>query len=518
VNVGTTGGPLQEASDVPEGWAVASLAALGVSHHSGVWGQPPRAGSHPIPVIRNGDIDKEGRVSDDLPLRVLTSREADKAIVQPGDILATSSGDIGKVALWNRSEVVAASNFLRILRCSEAIEPAFLNYYLRTSKVQDLLHEMSRGITLKNLPSMIWDELCVPLAPLPEQRRIVAKVEAVLTVVNAARDRLSKVPTLLRRFRESVLAEACSGRLTAQWRATHGEIETAETTLGRSPPVAVPKRRARRTAGLAVTEPPDDLPETWTVRRVRDLAQLGVILDFQDGNHGSLYPRTTDFGLSGVRFITAKQVFDDVVRYGEAPLLSNDKASRLRIGFTKPGDVLLTHNATVGRVGILPNAAGDCILGTSVTYYRLRPDILAPRYCMYFMQSRFWQDQLRLVMEQTTRNQVSVKKQAEFWIALPPPDEQQEIIRLGGLLMSLAASIDNRVAAARSGADRMQHAILSQAFEGELVTTEAELARREGRAYEPAATLIERVSAEKASSPKRASVGTTRGRRARRTA
>src|SRR5947207_8761467 len=62
-----------------------------------------------------------------------------------------------------------------------------------------------------------------------------------------------------------------------------------------------------------------------------------------------------------------------------------------------------------GRAAILPEEAGECVLGTSVTYYRLRPDVLAPRYCMYFMQSRSWQSQLELVMEQTTRDRKSTR-------------------------------------------------------------------------------------------------------------
>ena len=57
-----------------------------------------------------------------------------------------------------------------------------------------------------------------PLPPLAEQRRIVAQVEALLARVQAARERLAKVPALLKRFRQSVLAAACSGQLTEDWR------------------------------------------------------------------------------------------------------------------------------------------------------------------------------------------------------------------------------------------------------------------------------------------------------------
>ena len=58
----------------------------------------------------------------------------------------------------------------------------------------------------------------IPLPPIAEQKRIVAKLEEVLACVDAARERLAEKPTILKRFRQSVLAAACSGRLTADWR------------------------------------------------------------------------------------------------------------------------------------------------------------------------------------------------------------------------------------------------------------------------------------------------------------
>jgi len=65
-------------------------------------------------------------------------------------------------------------------------------------------------------------ETTIPLAPLPEQRRIVAKLEKLLGKVDACKERLAKIPVLLKRFRQAVLAAACSGRLTEDWREEHG--------------------------------------------------------------------------------------------------------------------------------------------------------------------------------------------------------------------------------------------------------------------------------------------------------
>jgi type I restriction enzyme S subunit len=99
---------------------------------------------------------------------------------------------------------------------------------------------------------------------------------------------------------------------------------------------------------------------------------------------------------------------------------------KLRIGFGKPGDVILAHNATVGRVGIAGGST-EFIVSTSTTYYRVNPDKLDKYFLAYFMQSGVYQRQLADVMGQTTRNQVPITAQKELFMAFPDKDEQSRI-------------------------------------------------------------------------------------------
>jgi type I restriction enzyme, S subunit len=89
----------------------------------------------------------------------------------------------------------------------------------------------------------------------------------------------------------------------------------------------------------------------------------------------------------------------------------------------------------------------------------------------------------------------SVKAQP---FALPPLEEQQEIVRRVEALFKLADAFEQRVNAASLRAERLTQAILAKAFRGELVPTEAELARREERTYEPASALLARIKSERA--------------------
>lgn len=102
------------------------------------------------------------------------------------------------------------------------------------------------------VPISFLKESIIPLPPLAEQRRIVEKVEALLAKVEACRERLERVPKLLARFRQSVLAAACVGRLTEDWRPHHQD----------STPLSFGIRS-------------DELPEEWRMTRVGSLLSEG---------------------------------------------------------------------------------------------------------------------------------------------------------------------------------------------------------------------------------------------------
>jgi type I restriction enzyme S subunit len=421
--------------------------------------------------------------------------------IQPDDVLFSN------VRTYLRNIAIVPSNCpatlcstgFTVIRSNGAALPRYLFHYVLSGSFVDPLTELQTGSSYPAVTERAVLTASISLPPLAEQRRIVEKIEAFLARVNAARERLARVPLILKRFRQSVLAAACSGRLTEDWRAHH-TVEPAADALAESAnsvnPRAIRHLVRRGSTGVPEVELPE-IPDAWTNASVRQLIENGAILDFQDGNHGSLYPRAADFGDDGVRFLTAQQVFDNRVLLDSAPFLKRQKARLLRIGFAKPGDVLLTHNATVGRVAVLPQYDGDVILGTSVTYYRTNLAVLLSEFLCYAMQGKLWQDQLRSVMEQTTRNQVSVTKQVEFQLLIPPLTEQQEIVRRVAALFKLADAIERRVAAATARVEKLTQAILAKAFRGELVPTEAELARREGRDYEPASVLLERIRAER---------------------
>lgn len=166
---------------------------------------------------------------------------------------------------------------------------------------------------------------------------------------------------------------------------------------------------------------------SWHASTIGGLIDDGVITIHKDGNHGSNYPRIDDFEDDGFCFLTAKSLSDWRIDLDGSPRLSKRKAAELKFGFVAPGDVLLSHNATVGRVAIVPENAGPAVIGTSLTQFRLDQERLLPRFLALYFSSREFQNELSFTMAQTTRNQVPITEQRRLRVRVPPMDVQRSI-------------------------------------------------------------------------------------------
>jgi type I restriction enzyme S subunit len=293
---------------------------------------------------------------------------------------------------------------------------------------------------------------------------VVARIEELAAQIHEARTLRHQAVEEAEALMASALSQACCGKASPN--AEGGE--SASQLLDRVSRVQWPDQVEARKRRPTPLPPPPEVPKTWLVVQAGELQERGVILDIQDGNHGGDYPRKAEFGDEGVPFVTAKQFDNSTVRISEAPRLPHERASRLRIGFAKANDVLLTHNASVGDVAIAPQDAGDFLLGTSATYWRCNPEALDRRYLFFFMRSEHFQGQLQFIMKQTTRNQVSVLKQVNLWICFPPLPEQRRIVAELDALQAELDALKRLQAETATELDALLPAVLDRSFKGEL--------------------------------------------------
>lgn len=179
-------------------------------------------------------------------------------------------------------------------------------------------------------------------------------------------------------------------------------------------------------------------PGEWEVKSLEEMLKDGDITSHLDGNHGSLYPRSTEFIEEGVPYISANCIKFGRVDMSYAKYLAPPRAKKFKKGIAKNQDVLFAHNATVGPVAVLNTNLDFVILSTTLTYYRCNPEKIDPYYLASYMQSPIFVKQYSNVMGQSTRNQVPITIQRKFFHVLPLLKEQSKIAEI-------LTSIDNSI-------------------------------------------------------------------------
>jgi type I restriction enzyme S subunit len=180
----------------------------------------------------------------------------------------------------------------------------------------------------------------------------------------------------------------------------------------------------------------DNFGEQTRVATVQELADQGVLF-VEDGNHGENRPRQNEFAPTGIAFLRPPDLKDGRVDFENCGRINEAGFKRVRKGIGKPGDIILTHRATVGRIAITDHDAPEVFVtnpGTTI-WRSTAPNILDQKYLYSFMRSPAFMDQLwSQVGNNCTFDYVSLTQQRGLRVAFPPVDEQKAIAAVLGTL------------------------------------------------------------------------------------
>jgi type I restriction enzyme S subunit len=244
------------------------------------------------------------------------------------------------------------------------------------------------------------------------------------------------------------------------------------------------------------------VPDTWGTARLGDIFRF---LDYRG--------KTPKKSKSGYRLISAKNVkmgylSDEPVEY----LSETTYLAWMTRGFPKPGDILfVTEGHTMGFTAINNRQDEFALSQRTIT---LQPWGRIENHCFfYFIMSSVFQNLVRL--NATGSAAVGIKGATLQTLPIPFPSlrEQMELAHRVDSLFRLADDIEKRIEAATARAEKLRQAIVAKAFRGDLVPTEAELARSEGRAYESASDLLARIQSERPAFIERGAVRGKNGKR-----
>jgi type I restriction enzyme S subunit len=192
------------------------------------------------------------------------------------------------------------------------------------------------------------------------------------------------------------------------------------------------------------------IPSSWEVLQVQELINLDILDIPLDGNHGESHPKGDDFVNEGVPFVMASDINEGVVDLKSCKKITLDQASSLRKGFSVPGDVLLTHKASLGRTAIVPEVIeGEYIMLTpQVTYYRIKDySRLNNLYLKYYFDCSAFQETLNLWGGSgSTRAYLGITAQKKLPILLPPIEIQKKIAAILSTYDNLIENNTKRIA------------------------------------------------------------------------
>jgi DNA repair protein RadC len=253
---------------------------------------------------------------------------------------------------------VFASYLIRFVPAKDT-EPRYIAYFLRTPEYWQRISEASAGIALANVNAKKLAELQIHLPPLNEQKRIADKLDTLLSKVDACRERLDRVPQVLKRFRQAVLAAATSGGLTEEWR----EKNSGCVGANRVRPGATNKNGADCNKG-ACHAPLQDrgeggkLPEGW------ERINIGALLIEKPRNGYS--PKAVDFE-TATRSLTLTATTSGRFNSVHSKYINETipKESHL---WLKPGDILIQRANTIEYVGV--SAIYDGPIGSFISEIR----------------------------------------------------------------------------------------------------------------------------------------------------
>ncbi len=490
---------MQSDQVTPEGWATTTLSEVVSEVQPGfACGTNNRDGDG-IAHLRPMNVSTEGEiVLSDVKYIPAENADSDRKWLKRGDVLFNNTNStelVGKTAVYEENEPRAFSNHMTRIRVrEEALDPiycaAYLHHCWREGYFQGICNQHVSQSSVSRTRLLATP---ISLSPLAEQKRIAAKVEALLERVNKARERLDRVPEILKKFRQSVLAAACSGRLTADWREEKPESDDADSRYGQLLRTRKDdwrgSRQYREPLPIAAADLPD-LPDEWCY------ASASALLKVPLANGRSVVDQEGGFPV--LRLTALKQGRIDLSESKEGKWTAEQAAKYV----VAKDDFLVSRGngslSLVGRGGLVEDEPHSVAYPDTLIRVRLGDGVLV-RYFRLAWDSEVVRRQIEAAAH-TTAGIHKVSQQDIGGVAVPFPrlSEQKEIIKRVESLLELGNRIEQHLEAGTKRTEQITPSILAKAFAGELVETEAELARREGRDYEPASVLLERIAAERA--------------------
>ncbi|MFC3678769.1 restriction endonuclease subunit S [Bacterioplanoides pacificum] len=411
---------------LPEGWCFSQISDVSLKAS-----QRKPDDEESFAYVDIGSINRDLKVIES-PQKLLGKEAPSRArkVIKQGDVLVSlTRPNLNAVALVSGEfdEQIASTGF-------EVIHPLLVDsrYIFALTKSKEFVDSISGAVQGALYPAAKSSDVqayCFPLPPLAEQKVIAEKLDTLLAQVDTTKARLERIPDIIKRFRQSVLAAAVSGKLTEEWRKNEGTVWQSLVIDD----IGEVKGGKRLPKGDELVEENTGFPYI----RAGQLKQ-GTVINTSDARSKQL-------------FITAE---------------TQAKISRYTVN---PGDLYITIvGASIGDAGVIPQHYSGANLTENAAKITEFKKPIKSQFLSYWLRSQELQDLIQLEIKSGAQGKLALKRIKELPVPYTDIDEQTEIVRRVEELFAFADRIEQKAAAALEQVNNLTQSILAKAFRGEL--------------------------------------------------
>ena len=412
--------------DIPESWKwvrwgeVINIVSARRVHQSD-WkseGIPFYRAREIVKLAENGFVDNELFISEELFEELSKS-----GVPHSGDLMVTAVGTLGKTYIvrpedhfyYKDASVICFENFGHIL-------PEYLKYLMASELMRKQIKSNSGGTTVSTLTMVRMAEYILPFPPLAEQKRIVAKIEELLPLVDRYAVSYGNLEQLNAKFPEdmkkSILQYAIQGKLVEQ-RAEEGTGEELYQQIQAEKQRLIQEKKIKKEKPLveiSEDEIPFDIPESWKWVRWGNLS-----FSIQYGYNAPAKK-------SGrIRMVRISDIQGGKVIWDSIPFC-DIKEEEIPTYLLSSNDILFARTGgTVGKSYIVKEIPEEAIYAGYLIRTRYS-DMLCPEYLYYFMQTHLYWTQLRNGTIATAQPNCNGQTLSKMILPLPPLAEQKRIV------------------------------------------------------------------------------------------
>ncbi|EPJ95150.1 restriction endonuclease subunit S [Pseudomonas psychrophila] len=416
---------------------------------------------------------------------------------QDGDVIfakVTPCFENGKAAIVTGlpNGIGAGSTEFYVLRpYNHAIVDKLLFALIKTQSFsQNGAENMTGAVGLRRVPRKFVEDFKFFLPPIAEQKVIADKLDALLSQVETAKACLDRIPDILKRFRQSVLAAAVSGKLTEVWRKNKGtvanSIELYEKSVNSHGLYFGKKYKKPEKVDLRNLKL---IPDNWTWGIISHLVNPGDEIVYGIVQPGEKLAE-------GIPYVRGTDIQDGRILVNQLLKTSPEIAQKYDRASLKENDILLgIIRAT--KVAIVPKILNGANITQGTARIRVNIDVLHYRYLYFYLESQDVQAWLHSNYRGIDMPGLNLKDVRRLPVALPPMEEQTEIVHRIEERFAFADSIEQKAKAALERVNNLTQSILAKAFRGEL-TVDWRAANPDLISGENSAeALLEKIKAER---------------------